>query len=434
MASGPGAAATAEQGRVDLRHSIIRRSSGVTIAFVIGHAFNFALFWGADRILDFGKFGLFYTAVMTIGIVMSPMMAVTLVLARRFAEVSATADRHEVVAMTWHLLALCTRAAPFVVALGALLAAVSPWLGIEAWSIVLLIPITVLALVVAEILRAALQGMLLFARASALWIVNTGSQFVFSLGALFLFMKVWTGIAGILVGAASASAAFLLWFARDTRHKASEPSGAISLHLKQEIPMIISYSLFILLNNVDILLGYVLLSRDDLDTYAASALLPKAIVAATFAIAQVVLPVVTDQRTGALPFRLSAIKGIAMTIVTATAAAGLLWAAVPFVQGTVLATRGLDLGLVNILAIGAVALSALRVIVVIEISLRRYAIGFAQAGGVVLFALLCVTSHANATQIAELYLLICSGLLILSGLTIAGTWTALSGAMRPRFD
>ena len=405
----------------------------MTIAFVLGHAFNFALFWGADRILDSGRFGLFYTAVMTIGIVMSPMMAVTLVLARRFAEVGAKAGRRQVVAMTWVMLGLCMRAAPFVVAVGALLAVMAPWYSIEAWPIALLIPITVLALVVAEILRASLQSMLLFARASALWIVNTGSQFGFSLGALFLFTKVWAGIAGIFVGATLASAAFLPWFARATRQKASEPSKVISLRLKQEIPVIISYSLFILLNNVDILLGYVLLSRADLDTYAASALLPKAIIAATFAIAQVVLPVVTDQHAGALPFRLSVIKGIAMAIVTAAAAAGLLWTVVPFVQRTALAIRGLDVRLMNILAIGAVAMSALRVVVVIEVALQRYALGFAQAGAVVLFAFLCVTSHAGPTRIAELYLMISSGFLILSGLMIAAMWTALSRAMHPPF-
>ena len=96
--------ARATQGRRDLRHSIIRRSGGVTIAFLVGHAFNYALFWGADRILNSGRFGLFYTAVLTTNIVMSPMMAVTLVMARRFAEVGAIAGRDRVVAMTWHML------------------------------------------------------------------------------------------------------------------------------------------------------------------------------------------------------------------------------------------------------------------------------------------------------------------------------------------
>ena len=399
-----------------MRHSIIRRSGGVTIAFLVGHAFNYALFWGADRILDSGRFGLFYTAVLTTNIVMSPMMAVTLVMARRFAEVGAIAGRDRVVAMTWHMLGLCMRAAPFVIAAGALLGAATPWLGIEAWPVVLLIPITVLAIVVAEIMRTSLQSMLLFARASALWIANTGSQFAFSLGALFLFTKVWTGIAGILVGSALAAAAFLPWFARAARQRATLSSESISLQVKQETPMIISYSLFILLNNVDMLVGYWLLSRAELDAYAASALLPKAIITATFAVAQVVLPVVTDQRVGGRSFRLSVVKGVAIATGMAAAAASLLWATIPFIQGTPVAIRGLDFELMSILAVGAVALSTVRMLVVVEVALQRYAVGFAQAGAIALFVILCVKSNAGPLRIAELYLITSAAFLLLISL------------------
>ena len=399
-----------------MRHSIIRRSGGVTIAFLVGHAFNYALFWGADRILDSGGFGLFYTAALTMNIVMSPMMAVTLVMARRFAEIGAIAGRDRVVAMTWHMLGLCMRATPFVIAAGALLGAATPWLGIEAWPVVLLIPITVLAIVVAEIMRTSLQSMLLFARASALWIANTGSQFAFSLGALFLFTKVWTGIAGILVGSALAAAAFLPWFARAARQRATLSSESISLQVKQETPMIISYSLFILLNNVDMLVGYWLLSRAELDAYAASALLPKAIITATFAVAQVVLPVVTDQRVGGRSFRLSVVKGVAIATGMAAAAASLLWATIPFIQGTPVAIRGLDFELMSILAVGAVALSTVRMLVVVEVALQRYAVGFAQAGAIALFVILCVKSNAGPLRIAELYLITSAAFLLLISL------------------
>jgi hypothetical protein len=412
-----------------LQHSIIRRSGGVTIAFLTGHAFNYALFWGADRILDSGRFGLFYTAVLTTNIIMSPMMAVTLVLARRFAEVGARAGRHRVVAMTWHTLGLCVRAAPFVVVAGMLFSAVALWRGVEAWQVVLLIPITVLASVAVEILRTSLQSMLLFTRASALWITRNGAQFAFSLGALFLFTKVWTGIAGLLVGTALAGAAFLPWFAHAARQKSPEPSEHMSLHLRQETPMIISYSLFILLNTVDILVGYCLLSRAELDAYAASALLPKAIVTATFAVAQVVLPVVTAQRASALSSRLSVVKGVAMATGMAAAAVALIWAAVPFIQGTPLAIRGLDFELMSILAIGAVALSTVRVLVVIEIALQRYAVGFAQAAAIVLFVILCVISNAGPLRIAELYLTISCGFLLLIGVASIMVRTASCASM-----
>ena len=97
----------------------------------------------------------------------------------------------------------------------------------------MLIPITVLAYTVVEVLRVSLQSMLLFTRASALWLANTGTQFAFSLAALFLFTKVWTGIAGLLVGAVATAAAFLPWFARAARQKMTEPAKPMLLAAPQ---------------------------------------------------------------------------------------------------------------------------------------------------------------------------------------------------------
>ncbi len=399
-----------------MQHSIIRRSAGVTIAFLTGHAFSFALFWGADRILDSGRFGLFYTAVQTIGIVMSPMMAVTLVLARQFAEIGARAGRPQVTAATWHVLGLCARAAPLVLLLAGMMSAVTPLLGIDAWEVALLIPLTVLALVILEIERASLQSMLLFSRANALWIASTGAQCVFSLAALFLFTKVWTGIAGLLAAATLTATAFLPWFAPAANKSVAQRCQPMLPPLRPEAPMIISYSLFVLFNNIDILVGYVLLARAELDTYAASALLPKAIITGTFAVAQVVLPVVTARRAGALPLRRSVIKGIAMAAGMAVAASILIWSAVPFIQRTPLAIRGLDIELMSILAIGAVTLSTLRVLVVVELATQRYAIGLAQGGAIVLFVLVCALSNATPLKIAELYVLVGGGFLLISGL------------------
>jgi hypothetical protein len=399
-----------------LQYSVIRRAGGVTIAFIVGHTFNYALFWGADRILPDGRFGLFYTAVLVISITMAPLTAVILVLARRLAEVGAKAGRDQAVAMTRRVLGVCLRAAPFFAAAGILLAAATPWLGIESWQVVLLIPITILVLVVSEIVRASLQSTLSFARASALWVASNACQFAFSLGALFIFGNVWSGIAGILVGCTVGTAGFLPWFG-DSRKRATYALGNISLRLKPEVPMIISYSLFVLLNNIDIPVCYWMLPRVELDTYAASALLPKAIVTATFAAAQVVLPVVTAQRISGVSFRLSVLKGIAFATIMATVGASLLWATIPFIQSTPLAIRGLNFELMSILAAAAVALSTLRILVVIEVALHRYVIGLAQSGAIVLFAFLCAGNNGGPVRIAELYLLISCGFLLLIPIT-----------------
>jgi O-antigen/teichoic acid export membrane protein len=405
-----------------VRYSIVRRSAGVTVPFLVGHAFNYALLWGANHILDSGGFGLFYTAMLSINVLMSPVAAVSVVLARRFAEIGAYSGPRHVIATTRYILGLSLRATPFVLAVAVSVAAAAQWFGIEAWQVVVLIPMIVLALSALEILRASLQGILQFARASVVWVASTTTSCSCALGALLLSTKVWGALAGLFVGSVMALTACLIWFPRYDSEKKGEPLAGMKLELIQGLPMIASYSLFILLNNVDILVGYFLLSRAELDVYAASALLPKAIITATFAIAQVVLPVVTEQRAVGKPFRYSALKGLGIAAFGAGAGATFLWFGVPLLQQTPLAIRALDFDLLKVLAGASVALSILRVLVIVEVALHRYGAGFGQAGAIGLIALLCFALHPTAGGIAELYTFVVSGFLLLSCLWLSAIW------------
>ncbi len=413
---------------LNLRHSIIRRSAAVTTAFAVGHGFNYALMWGANHLLDSGGFGLFYTSLLIVNVLLSPIMAVMLVLVRRLAVAGARQGRAEVAAMTWRLLGDCLRALPVIAVLALLLAAAAGQLGFEAWPIALLIPLTVLALVVTEILRASFQGMLLFGWQNALWIVSTGAQFAFATAALWFLPRVWTGIAGVLAGAVVASAAFIPWFGRAKRAAAAPPSNSATvLDLSKEWPMLIGYSLFILLNNVDILVAYWLLPRAELDAYAASSLLPKAITTMTFAVAQVMLPVIVDQKADGISFRRSIVKAVAMTVGIGVAAAAILWIAVPWLQGTPLAIRRLDIPTMMTLAFGAVALGAVRVLVVIDIALQRHAVAFAQGAAIIVFTLVCLFARVAMPGIAEIYALVTCSFTILIAVALLAPRPVFAG-------
>lgn len=393
-------------GASHLRHSIIRRSTAVMAAFGIGHAFNYALLWAANHLLDTGGFGLFYTSVLIINILFSPIMGIMLVLTRGFADAGARQGRAQVVAMTWRLLGICGRALPLVFLISALLAIAVGWLGLQAWPVALLIPLAVTALVATEILRTSFQGMLLFGWQNAVWVTSNAAQFTGAVGALWLMPRVWPGIAGILAGAIITFLLFIPWFLRERRTGPIRLTPELTFHLGQELPTIIGYSLFILLNNVDILIGYWLLPRSALDVYAASSLLPKAIVTATFAVAQVVLPVIVEQRADGVSCRQAAMKAFAMVMGLGAAGAVALWVIVPWLQATPFAIHGLSLPIMMTLALGGVALSAIRVLIVVEIALRRYTVGLAQAGAILLFAAWCLLSSPAPLRIAELYALI----------------------------
>src|SRR5262249_11502470 len=149
--------------------------------------------------------------------------------------------------------------------------------------------------------------------------------------------------------------------------------------LTREARLVASYSLFVLINNIDILFGYALMPRLALSTYAASALLPKAIVLATLPVAQIVLPVIVERRADGQPIPEAGLTALGLVLAAAAGAAAVLWLALPALQATPLAIRGLDTEVTRILAIGAVGLGATRVLVVAEIALGRHAIGLVQA-------------------------------------------------------
>jgi len=396
-----------------LKYSVVRRSGALTIAFVVGQAINYALVLAANHLLDAGGFGLFYTSLLIINVLFAPMMAVMLVITRQLAEAEAIQGRSQVVALTWSIIAACLRGAPFVALIGVLLAAVALLLGFEAWQLALLIPLIVLAVVLTETLRASFQGMLLFGWQSAIWIVTTAAQFVLAISALWLFPRVWVGIAGILGGTIIAFAIFLPWFVRAARPAPRISVSPITLDLRKELPMIIGYSLFMLLNNSDILVGFWLMPRNALDVYAASAVLPKAIIIATLAVAQVVVPVIVKQKADGYSYRTSIAKGLGSAIGLSLAATAALWIVVPWLQSTKLSIHGLDFAVMMTLAVGAVALGAVRVVVVTEIALHRYAAGLAQGGAILLFVLVTSAWATTPLKLANYYVLLSWGFLLL---------------------
>jgi hypothetical protein len=176
--------------------------------------------------------------------------------------------------------------------------------------------------------------------------------------------------------------------------------------------MILSYSLFVLMNNVDILVGYWWLSPGASDVYAASSLLPKAIVTATFPVAQVVLPVIVDRRSSGLPFRHSILKAIALVGAMSIAAAAVLWLGVPLYQKTAIAIRGLDFPLMLLLAVGAVALSTWRVLVVVEVAVQQFFLGIAQVAPIVLFVAICIFVEPSESHLALAYTAVSCGFFV----------------------
>ena len=383
------------------RHSIIRRSGGVTVAFVAGHLCKYGLFWGANRILDSGRFGVFFTAAVLINIAMAPATAVLFVLARRLAEISNQFGAEKTLTITSALLRRSTWTIPLALLIGAFCSIICSRIGIEAWDIAFILPITILVLTVTEILRTTFQSTMRFRSASTLWVLSSILQCAFGLAGLMVFDRVWAGVLGICVGAALANAPWLLYLPSDPAQ--TSPVSQERLYGRSDLWVTLSYCLYVTLNNIDVVLGYFLLSKEELDIYAASALLPKAVVTMTFAIVQVMIPVISEQRSRNLSARFSALKGLALSTLVALVAGGLLAAGAPFMQATPLAITSLNFAVLDILVVAAAALSVLRGMVVLDMTFRRGRIAFVQFFGILVLIFVSFLLRPSVDQLAAIY-------------------------------
>lgn len=380
------------------------RSAAVTAAFFVGHAFNYGLMFLGNLVLTGGQFGLFYTGILVVTVGVAPSIGMMFAITAHLASIATKHGESEVARLTGRILAQFLRcAAPVAVVLGGFTAIVGFGFGFESWMLWVAIPATVVCLVIPEVLRAAFQSLLWFGWGNGVWIVSQGSQFLCGLAGLLLFGRAWAGILGLLIGGLIASVCFAVRFRLLARQKRAEPIHLLPPRWRQALPLVVNYTLFILFTNVDLVLGFLTLSPAALDVYAASALLPKAIVTASFPIAQVVLPVLVRRRMDGFSSPALTFKAVGLVMGMSAAAASTLWLLIPFFQASQFAIRSLDIGVMHVLLVGAVGLGASRVIIVVEAGARRRATAIAQAICILLMAAVCLGLKLGPGPLAVVY-------------------------------
>ena len=396
-----------------MKHSIIRRSILFIGAFFLGHTLNYVLLMAANRFLTDG-FGLFYTAILATTVLMAPGVAALMALSRRYTILFSQGGESLAIA---DCLALFSRGLkvglPVALAVALGLALVGPSLGIESFPLMILIPLAALALLAVELERVLFQSMLRFVWSSVLWVVSQASQLILALVPLALGGRVWMVFAGVVLGAAMPAWVSFRKLGRRAAGAVSAPS-AQPLELKTDIPFIASFSLFILLCSLDILIAYWRLPKAMLDVYAASAFLPKAIVTATLPVAQIVLPVIISQRADGLSARFSIVKAFGLVTLVGLAAALFLVVALPLLQQTPLAVRKLDMGIVSTLALGAVALGAARLAMVIRLSADQRGLALLQSGPIIAIAAWGLLGDVDAAGLANVYAVVGWGFMIIT--------------------
>jgi O-antigen/teichoic acid export membrane protein len=392
-----------------LKHSIIRSSLIATPAFVLGHAFNYGLMITANRLLTTNTFGRLYTAISLLNVLYTPAIVLAFLFGRHFAIVYSGGGRDAVaqeLRELFHRQLIVGAAAVAVVAVMLLFFASA--VGADAFVLLLLVPATAFAVYLLEMLRSSLQGMLAFVAYSVAWIAWCAGQYSFAVIGLLLTGTAWAGMAGIFLATAAVMLVMFLWITRRARR---DPRGEARswppFRILGALPFAVEYGVFVLVNNIDVLIAYLVLSNDNLGVYAASAVLPKAIVTATQPVSQVMLPVMAASSEGQQFGKVALIKALGFCAVVAAAGAGVLYLGSGLACNSSLGLRFCAPTLLTILALAAIPLGMLRVLVVACLAVGRKDHIVVPILGVIAVAVALLLSDASPERLAEAYLACC---------------------------
>ena len=255
-----------------------------------------------------------------------------------------------------------------------LLAAVGIAVGVESFLLLFVVVMTSYAIYLAEAVRGALQGLQRF-----LWLGVAGltwmtSRFGLAMAGLVIFGAPWAGLTGVLLSGLATCALFYAVLTRGCRPP-PQYKGSLFLKTRKLVPFGASYGVFSALVFLDVfldvLLGYLLLDRSALGIYAASAVLPKAMIVLCLPIVQVLFPVLISEHSTNSVRPVSIAKGLGLTFIVSAAGAVLMVALSDILCDGVYAVKRCQLPLLSTLAVSAVPLCLLRVFVLLQLARGR---------------------------------------------------------------
>jgi len=360
----------------------------------------------ANRLLEPTGFGRFYTAWTILNVLSTPSAVLALLVTRYYAD-AFQADGPS------GLLSAVKRAARTLapwVALGVLAAELMFYLSstiiAESVMLVILLPVIAASVIAVETVRAAFAAMLRSTWFGAAWLGWCAIQCALGLAGLVTLGTAWAAFAGLL--AANVLMLFILawliagicWEARPVRagHGSASP-----LALGEALPFCSAYAGFVLLNNADVLIAYLVMGNVQLGVYSATAVLPKAIVTAIQPVAQIALPVLIAVKEQAALVRRAVAKAVGITAAMALAGCGVWWVGSGAVCGGRVGIRFCESKPMLILALAAIALSVIRVAITADLGLRRYWIAHLPLLGFLLFAAIEFVQRPSIEALATTY-------------------------------
>jgi O-antigen/teichoic acid export membrane protein len=405
-----------------MRHSIIRRSLILTTFYISGHGFYYLLLLIANAMLDPTGFGRLYTGWAVLNVLVAPISIIALLLSSYFAETNSSKGPAFVSRMLARIAAIALPwTAVTVLLLEVLFYLGGRLIGVDSLALILVLPLTAGSFLGVEILRASLQGTLRFVAYGASWFLWCVAQCAVGAAGLLLTRSPWGCFAGMLV-ANLLTLGGLCWAvagggaAAAAAPAATEDTPKLALYsLRRALAFCSAFVGFVLFNNADIFLAYLILSPADLGIYTASSVLPKAIVTATQPVVQIILPVVISIQGEGEDTSQAVMKAIFAAFALGAAAFVVLWAGSDLACGAPHGIRFCTSPLMLLLAAAAVPLSVIRTLVTADVAHGRYWLPHLPFLALVVFAaamtLTKLSGPAENLHLAMTYLYSCWGLL-----------------------
>jgi O-antigen/teichoic acid export membrane protein len=423
-----------------MRHSVIRRSLYTGVFFVAGHAFYYLLVITANGRLDPAGFGRFYLGWAILNVLVAPGGVLALALSGHFADAyrlggakgTAAALRRAATTLLPWALALAF-AAEAILMLG------GKALGADSFIMIALLPLTALASVAVDTVRATFLGMLRFVLYGASWLLWCFGQLGLGAAGLLIFRAAWAVFLGMLTANCITLAILLaaVWRMRGTDLRTGAQHDAKRRALAQSfralLPLCAALGGFVLLSNADVLIAYIKLSAAELGTYSASAVLPKAIVTATHAISLVILPVATHIRAESVSVRPALAKAMGLTFALAALGALALWLVRGEACGGRFGIKFCDPALLLWLAVAAIAVSVARTAIIADVLGGRRWRPQLPVAAAALFAAATWLGAPDGMRLAIFYAVLCwllLGALALAKLAERRTPTSAAAAVK----
>jgi hypothetical protein len=278
-------------------HSVIRRAMLLGILIVPAFGANFLVQYLAAALWPAESYGIFYVAWTLGNILLSGSLILNVFFTRHIASILRASGRPAAFAMLRRIESLVLRwGAVFSLAAFAVLQLAGARLGAQSWLVLLLTVLDSYTAYVVDLGRVMLQSLrqtLWLGFYSLVWMVARLLLFVL---AVMTVGTVASALAGVVLASLGFIVAFHLWVSRNMA------GGTEALpplpRLAALLPVAAGYGLLMLLSNLDILLGYVLLSQSDLGIYSGSSVFPKGLLVLLMPVLQMLFPMMLDEHLG----------------------------------------------------------------------------------------------------------------------------------------